>query len=78
MTNIIETQLTEDDFFIGPIDKRALEMNKKSEIYLCYDYRLRAKELFDNQEKAIKYCKENYCDYSIYPIGTFCPAYNRY
>lgn len=78
MTNSIEIQLTEDDFFISPIDKRALEINQKSEVYICYDYRLRAKELFDNKEKAIQYCKKNYCDYSVYPIGTYCPTYNRY
>jgi hypothetical protein len=78
MTNIIETQLTEDDFFISPIDKKALEMNKKSEIYLCYDCELEPCLVTNSRKKAIKYCESNFCNYSTYPIGTFCPAYNRY
>ena len=64
MTNIIEQKA---DIYPCPYN----EINKTKPVFVCYDFELETRKVTTSLKEAIRFCKENNCQYSEYSIGTY-------
>ncbi len=50
-------------------------INEKQVIYLCYDCEFNPCFISNDIKIVNQYCKDNFCKFSEYPIGTYISSY---